>query len=337
MPTQPPASDAVSASDVRGEGLRLRDIGEDALLAQIFPLLAGDPAADDGVLVGPGDDTAVIAAPDARVVVTTDAMVRDHDWRDEWSSGADVGAKIVAQNVADVAAMGAVPTGLLVTLAADVDTPVAWALDLTAGLARAAKEAGTRVVGGDLSSAEPGSVMVCVTAFGDLQGRAPVRRNGARVGDVVAVTGTLGRAAAGLLLLQAGTPERGPECVAMQRAPRPPYEQGPLAAQAGAHAMIDLSDGLVRDAGRVARASGVGVDLHGAALRADVEALTSSVGADAARDCVLAGGEEHSLLACFAPDDVPPGWRVIGEVRAGSGVSVDGVAPTVLGWDHFGG
>ena len=103
MPTHPDADDR-----------RLADVGEDELLAAIVPLF--DPPA--GTLLGPGDDTAVIAAPDGRVVATTDTMVRGPDWRDDWSDAQDVGAKIVAQNVADVAAMGAVPTGLLLTLVA---------------------------------------------------------------------------------------------------------------------------------------------------------------------------------------------------------------------------
>lgn len=316
----------------------LADLGEDDLLAEIFPLLAPAPGADGGVLVGPGDDTAVLSAPDARVVATTDAMVRGRDWRDDWSTGLDVGHKVAAQNLADVAAMGAVPTGLLVTLLADPKTSVGWALDLSRGIAAEAARAGGVVVGGDLGSAGPGVLIVSLTALGDLQGRAPVLRSGARPGDVVAVAGVLGRAAAGLALLMGGAPERSPDLVAAQRRPTPPYEAGPEAARAGAHAMLDLSDGLARDAGRVARASGVAIDLHPAALEEDVAALTPALTPEAARACVASGGEEHSLLACFDPTTpLPCGWRVVGRVTTGSGVTVGGRRPRSLGWDHFGG
>lgn len=327
---------------------RLADIGEEDLLARIFPLFGIEQ--DASLPVGPGDDAAVLSVPDGRVVATTDAMVRGSDWLDHWSSGADVGVKCVAQNVADVAAMGARPTGLLLTLAAEPDTRVDWALDLARGIAQAAREFGCRVIGGDLSGAPEGLLLVSITALGDLEGRAPVRRDGARPGDVVAVAGSLGRAAAGLLALERGAGDAAPDLVAAQRRPHPPVAEGPRAAELGAHAMIDLSDGLVRDAGRVARASGVTVDLSSAALAADVDALVDAghgvLTSHDARGCVFGGGEEHSLLAVFPPDVALPGpWRPVGRIvaRSGadptlrSGVTVDGDPVDVQGWDHFGG
>ena len=312
----------------------LADIGEDGLLATIFPLLPGGP----GVLIGPGDDTAWLSAPHGSVLATTDAMVRGRDWLDEWSTGADVGAKTVAQNIADIAAMGGVPTGLLVTLIADPRTSLAWVREFTVGLADAAGEAGAPVVGGDLSSAPQGVLVVSVTALGDCEGRRPVRRSGARAGDVVAVCGSLGHSAAGLLLLQRGEAGRGPELVAYHRRPRPPYEQGPAAARAGATAMIDVSDGLGRDAGRMALASGVRIELDELLLANDVAELQSAVGADDAWRSVIEGGEEHSLLACFPQAaGLPDGWRKVGQVVAGSGVRLRGEPVTRGGWDHFGG
>ena len=164
------------------------------------------------VPVGPGDDAAVVAAPSGSVVASVDAMVRGSDWRDEWSGAHDVGVKVTAQNLADIAAMGAVPTGLLVSLAADPETGVEWAVDLARGIAALASDAGVPVVGGDLSSAPAGVVVVSVTALGDLQGRAPVLRSGARVGDVVAVCGSLGRSGGGLALYLSG--EDVPESMA---------------------------------------------------------------------------------------------------------------------------
>lgn len=316
------------------EGIALADIGEDQLLSAIFPLLPGGPR----VLIGPGDDTALLAVTGGSVLATTDAMVRGRDWLDQWSSGADVGAKVVAQNCADIAAMGGVPTGLLVTLIADPRTSLAWVRDFTAGLAKAARSAGVPVVGGDLSSAPAGVLVVSATALGECEGRQPVRRSGAQVGNVLAVSGSLGHSATGLLLLQRGQSGRAPELADYHRRPRPPYEQGPAAARAGATAMLDISDGLGRDAGRLARASGVGIELDDLRLADDVAQLVQAVSEEDAWRSVLAGGEEHSLLACFPSEaSLPEGWRRIGNVVAGSGVSLRGEPVQGGGWDHFGG
>ncbi|MEO7058652.1 MAG: thiamine-phosphate kinase [Lapillicoccus sp.] len=314
------------------DGRTLADLSEDELLAEIFPIFASGPAA----LLGPGDDTALLATPDGSVVATTDTMVRDRDWRDAWSTGRDVGGKVVAQNLADVAAMGARPTGVLVTLVADPATAVDWVLEMTRGVAAACAEAGVTVLGGDLSSAPLGTLMVSVTALGTLDGRPPVLRSGARPGDTVALAGTLGLAAAGWRLLETHRADDDAEAVARQRCPRPPLAQGPVAATAGATSMIDLSDGLLRDAARVARASRVRFALEERALAPDVARLSTALGPELARECVLAGGEEHSLLATFASDaSLPEGWRRVGAVSAGSGVTIDGLPERARGWDHF--
>jgi thiamine-monophosphate kinase len=315
-------------------GPTLGEVGEDGLLSVIFPLLPGGP----GVLLGPGDDTALLATPGGSVLATTDAMVRGRDWLDQWSSGADVGAKTVAQNIADIAAMGGVPTGLLVTVVADPHTPLAWVRDFTAGLAQAARQAGVPVLGGDLSSAPEGVLVVSVTALGECEGREPVRRSGAQVGDVLAVCGSLGHSAAGLLLLQRGQSLLAPELADYHRRPRPPYEQGAVAARAGATAMIDISDGLGRDAGRLARASGVSIALDDQQLGDEASQLRSVLTEGDAWACVTEGGEEHSLLACFPPaGELPQHWRRIGDVSAGSGVFLSGKPVKGGGWDHFGG
>ena len=188
--------------------MRLRDVSEGELLARVFPVYAGArPAAWGSVPVGPGDDAAVVGAPGGSVVATTDSMVRGRDWRDEWSSAHDVGVKVAAQNLADIAAMGAEPTALLVSLVADPDLEVEWAVDLARGIASLAEQAGAPVVGGDLSSAPPGVVVISVTALGDLRGRTPVLRSGARPGDVVAVCGSLGWSGGGLALYERGEPD----------------------------------------------------------------------------------------------------------------------------------
>lgn len=314
----------------------LAELSEGDLLGAILPLFS----AGRGVLVGPGDDAAVLATG-AATVATTDSMVRGRDWLDEWSTAADVATKVLTQNLADVAAMGAVPTALLVSLMADPHTPVDWAVDFARQLGEEAAAAGVAVVGGDLSSAPSGVLAVSVTALGDLEGRAPVLRSGARPGDTVAVCGTLGRSAAGLVLLEQGT---GPgteahgiraECLAHHLRPHAPVRAGREAAEAGATSMIDLSDGLLRDGHRVAAASGVRLALSPAGLHEDVAVLRDVVG-QRALECVLAGGEEHTLLATF-PYEPPDGWRTIGVVEPGTGVTLEGVVQPARGWDHFGG
>lgn len=333
-------------------GPRLREESEGTVLERIFPLLPGGP----GVLLGPGDDAAILATG-ASVIATTDSMVRGRDWRDDWSTGHDVGVKLVAQNVADVAAMGGVTTGLLVSLMADPELAVAWVEDFARGVGQGARRAGCAVLGGDLSSAPPGVVVVSITALGDLQGRAPVLRSGARVGDLVAVCGSLGWSGAGLSTYAVPPPwmsaspsdgARG-EALALvreyHRAPRPPWEAGPRAADAGATAMLDLSDGLVRDGGRIARGSGVTLALDGDLLREHFlrSPITEVVELEEAWRQVLSGGEEHSLLATFpegaVPQDVDLPWVVIGRCVTPDGdgptVTVDGIRPAVMGWDHF--
>jgi len=314
-------------------GVPLRGMDESELLDRILPLFPTSP----DLLVPPGDDAAVLATR-AHTIVTTDTVVLGRDWLDEWSSGADVGHKVVAQNLADVAAMGGRPTGVLVTLVADPDIAVDWVLDLTDGIAQACARSGVAVLGGDLSSAPPGVVMVSITALGLFEGPA-VLRSGAKPGDLFAVCGSLGRAAAGLYLLQHDQAQQHTAAVDVQRRPNPPLEAGPQAAAAGATSMLDLSDGLLRDGGRIARASGVVLDLDPTALAVDVADLAAAVGEDVAWECVLAGGEEHSLLATF-PKVVPSGWRVVGSVRAprqgeAPGVLIEGRSPAHTGWDHF--
>lgn len=289
-----------------------------------------------GCLLGPGDDGAVVAAPDARVVASTDVLVEGRHFRRDWSGARDVGHRAAAANLADIAAMGAVPTGLLVGLACPADTPVSTVQALVDGMWDEAGRAGAGVVGGDVVSA--GTIVVSVAALGDLQGRAPVTRSGAGRGDVLGVCGRLGWAAAGLAVLGRGF--RSPTTVVgAHRVPEPPYDAGPQAAAAGATAMIDVSDGLLADAGHLAQASGVAVDIDSAALtvpRRLVE-VASAMGADP-RHWVLTGGEDHALLASFpAGTELPAGWTAIGAVREGRGVTVDGVPyQGPAGWTHFG-
>jgi len=288
------------------------------------------------VLLGPGDDAAVVAAPDGRVVATTDLLVEGRHFRRDWSSAFDVGRKAAAQNLADVVAMGARPTALLVGLGAPADLPAAWATGLADGLAHECALVGATVVGGDVVRSD--TVVIAVTALGDLEGRAPVTRSGAAPGDVVALAGRLGWAAAGLAVLGRGF--RSPRVLAdAHRVPAPPYASGRAAALGGATAMLDVSDGLVQDAGHLAAASGVLVALD--TTRITVDAPVAEAAAAFNADpllWVLGGGDDHALLATFpAGTALPEGFVAIGEVVAGEpAVLVDG-APWAgpAGHDHF--
>jgi thiamine-monophosphate kinase len=370
----------------------LAGLGEFGLIAELAACLPPGPRA----LVGIGDDAAVLAVPDGRVVATTDFLLEGRHFRRDWASGRDVGHKAAARGLADLAAMGAVPSALLVALAVPSDLPVGWATELAAGLAAECARAGAGVIGGDTASAP--SVLLAVTGLGDLAGRPPVLRSGAAPGDLVAVAGPLGHAAAGLALLSAGLrdePQAG-ALVAAHLRPEPPYDAGPEAAALGATAMIDVSDGLLADLGHIADASGVQIDVDTSRLRPGDPLLAAARAAHPARrhaplartnggsparppasaagaspsggsparppasaagaspsggsparppasaaeqalQWVLVGGEDHSLAATFPPSAaLPARWTVIGQVREGKGILVDGRPWSgARGWDHF--
>ncbi len=309
----------------------LRQLGE---FPMIDRLVTGrvQPA---GVSVGPGDDAAVVAMPDGRAVVTTDMLVEGRHFRLDWSTPQEVGRKAIAQNAADIESMGAHSCAFVVAFGAPTETAASRAQELADGMWQEAGALGAGIVGGDLVASP--QWVVSVTAFGDLGGRAPVLRSGARAGSVVAVAGDLGRSAAGYLLWHKQIDEFS-ELRRRHVVPRPPYGQGVAAADAGAQAMTDVSDGLLADLGHIADSSGVVIDLAADALRADVDAVADAAAATGADPwaLVLAGGEDHCLVACF-PGAVPPGWRVIGTVRAGAPeVLVDGRRwDGPAGWQSF--
>jgi len=305
----------------------------DAILRQLGPSAAE---------IGPGDDAAVLRLPTGRVVATVDTLVHGPDFRLAWSRGYDLGWKAAAVNLADIAAMGAQPVALLVALAMPDDTRLSFVTDLAAGLRDgcAALAPGCAVEGGDLTVSD--TLTIAVTALGALDGVAAVRRDGARPGDVVALAGEAGHAARGLGILfdrfrdASGAPvpvdvaRLGPgeaQAIAAQLRPSPPIGLGPVAARAGATAMMDVSDGLALDARRMATASRVTIDLSADALGDDLAGA-------------LSGGEDHALLATFADGAaLPPGFRPIGVVRARTDeapLHVDG-SPygERAGWDPY--
>jgi thiamine-monophosphate kinase len=312
----------------------LADVGEFALIAALTDLFDQG----DHVLIGPGDDAAVLRVKTGHVVVSTDLMVEGRHFRRDWASAADVGHRAAAQNLSDINAMGGRATSLTIGLAAPADLPAQWALDFARGFAEECALVGASIVGGDVTRA--GEVVIAVTVLGACT-QSPVVRSGAGPGDVLALAGRQGWAAGGLAVLGRGF--RSPRVlVEAYRRPEPPYDAGPLAAEAGATSMIDVSDGLLADAAHLAEGSGVAIDVHGGAfaIPEPLQAVGAALGDDPLQ-FILAGGDDHALLATF-PDvaSVPSGWSVVGQVSApgedGPAVTVDGLpydGPT--GWTHF--
>lgn len=305
------------------------DLSEREVLARI----SARTGVADAAIVGPGDDAAVLSVAGS-LVATTDTLVEGPDFRRAWSDGYSLGWKSAAVNLADVAAMGARPTALLVALAVPNDTPVEYVERIADGLREACNELapGCAVVGGDLTQSSV--LTVAVTALGSTDDRRAVLRSGARAGDTVAVAGDMGVAARGLDVLFDrfdGSAPRFDELAADDRRaverqlrPVPPLALGIVAAKAGATAMMDVSDGLALDATRLATASGVTIDLARNALG---EHPTTA----------LRGGEDHALLATFR-ERCPEGFRPIGRVvEAGATpLLVDGASyEGETGWDPY--
>jgi thiamine-monophosphate kinase len=312
-------------------GITVGELGEFELIDQIQKRLA--TSSNSKVSVGIGDDSAVVSASGNQAVACVDVLSQGVHFRLDWSSANEVGRKAAAANLADIYAMGASPTALLVGLALPETTEVSWVLELADGLAQEASKVNVQVVGGDIVRSE--IITISVTALGELEHRNPILRSGANPGDTIAVAGKLGFSAAGYLMLSRGF--RSPRAlVGAHRAPEPPYELAALAHKATS--MIDISDGLLSDAGHIAKASNVQMHIKTSELvvAEDLSAAASAFSGNAL-DWVLNGGEDHAFLATFSsPLDVPTGWLLIGTVKPGEpGVYVDDVLTSPKGWDHF--
>ncbi|OYO05590.1 thiamine-phosphate kinase [Enemella evansiae] len=312
----------------------LSEVGEFALIDQ----LTADLETSDAVRLGPGDDAAVIT-PDGDLAVSTDTMVAGVHFKTDWSLPHEVGQRAVAGALADLEAMGARPVALVVAFTAPGDLAANWAKQCVQGMRLEAARGRCVLVGGDVTSGR--DVTITVTVLGDLQGRPPVTRAGARPGQLLALRGRVGWSAAGLAVLRRGF--RSPRAVVdAYKVPEVPYGQGVVAADAGASAMIDVSDGLLADLGHIARASGVRLAVDRADLEVPeaIQAVAAATGADP-WTFLLTGGEDHALAAAFDEGAVPEGWRVIGRVEAVAdgdepGVLVDGTPwDGEAGWDHY--
>lgn len=335
-------------------GDTIGDIGEFGLIGR---LLDGAPL-HDGVLLGPGDDAAVLARPHGAVLAAADLLIEGRHFDRAFSPPGDIGYKALAVNVSDIAAMGGHARYALISVGIPATEEVRAAEALYAGLTEAAHSFGVAIVGGDTVRSD--TLVVSVAVIGEVGHDGVVRRDGAQPGDLLCVTGALGGAAAGLALLRAGTDRQArqlgqafPELERAHRRGRARATEGPAAAAAGARAMIDVSDGLAADVGHICTASRVAVRIDGAAVPVadgvrDVERWLGGPTRPPGEVSVLAltGGDDYELaiaipgemVDALAASIAPTPLTVVGEFLAGDGVEVTGLpeaAFAAVGWDHF--
>lgn len=284
--------------------LTVADVGEAGLVARIQRYVR---SAKDGVVVGVGDDAALVRAVAPAAVLTTDMLVENVDFRFAWAKWADVGHKAAAVNLSDLAAMGAEPRGLLLSLALRPSDLVRDVMALVSTLADVGDRYGAPLVGGDLSKIG-GPVVASVTAVGEVDPRKALRRYEGRPGNIVMVSGTLGEGAAGLLALQKGI--KSPLSKRQLR-PTPRVELGRALAKADiVQSAADISDGIARDALHVAmRGCGVSIDPAKLPIRKATHALARTLKRDVI-DLAVAGGEDFELVIAIDPDDVAAAQRI---------------------------
>ena len=287
-----------------------------------------------------GDDAAVLtpSTPNSRVVAATDMLVEGRHFRADLTTPEFVGRKAVVQNFADIEAMGARPIAALLAIAAPPDLPLAVIEGVARGVGQATADYSTELVGGDVTQSD--QLVVSVAAIGSLGGnRDPLSLDHARPGQRVVAHGDIGYSAAGFALLNAGVriPEALEPLVHAHQVPRLTPGRGVVARAAGATAMTDNSDGLIRDLSQIATHSKVGIDLSSLAIAPDdlLRKAGELLGQDP-WEWVLTGGEDHTLLGT-CDGSAPVGFRSIGRVTRTGQVHIDATAPHYTnGWESFG-
>ena len=282
------------------------------------------------LIVGIGDDGAVVNAPKNKIVMSTDMAVEGVDFKREWSSFKEIGAKITAANLADIYAMGGVPKYLLVSTGIPENLTLNQILDLAKGIKAEADLVGCSVIGGDISRAK--ELIISIAAFGEVEN--PVTRAGAKVGDKVFISNLPGYSAAGLAQLKIGVRES--KYLNLHKKPIVPYALG--AKFSRSNALVDVSDGLLSECAHIAESSKVGIELEGK-LISELEGFSEL--ANVAKEMnidvwqwILAGGEDHVFLG--TDEELPQGGLEIGRVISGSGVKINDASEiTDLGWRHF--
>lgn len=322
------------------------DVTEDQLLATIHRVLSG---AGPEVIVGPGDDAAVVRPGSGELVLTTDAMVEGVHFRTDLTTPRDLGYKAIAVNVSDVAAMAASPRFALCALTLSGSIDAAWVVELAGGMRECCEEFALSLIGGNLSRG--GEVSIVVTMTGEVMPGRAVRRDGARPGDRLAVTGSLGGSAAGLRVAsQRSWSDDERDAIKRFMRPTPRVGEAGVLASHGVTSMIDISDGLAMDLSRLCRASGTGA-------RVELTGIPRHPAATPAE--ALAGGEDYELLATLPDLEAVEGARA--ELREAFGVSLSDIGAiieaeseealvavdangterplitegAIAGWDHF--
>jgi thiamine-monophosphate kinase len=329
------------------------ELSEDQLIEAIARVLSGE---EPGVVVGIGDDAAVVRPGSGQTVLTTDLLVEGIHFERGTISARDLGAKAITVNVSDIAAMAASPRYAVVALAIPGDVEAAWVIELYGGMRDVCSEHAVCLVGGDTNRAE--LVVLSVTVVGEVAPGRALMRSGARIGDAIVVTGSLGGAAGGLALSRApgassllSRPWARALLEAFER-PIARVGEAQVLARAGATAMMDLSDGLAKDLSRLCRASGVGSRVHIAnvPVAPPLAAAADALSVDPL-ELAMSGGEDYELLATMPPTAVKAAGR---ELRSGFGVSLTQIGEIVegagmitvgpggeertlgpAGWDHF--
>lgn len=281
------------------------DIGEFGLIDRLAAALPADArATTSSVALDIGDDAAIWRPHASRdQVISTDALIESVHFRLDWTSWEDLGHKALAVNLSDLAAMGASPVLAVVTLGLRGDEQVVDLEAMYRGMGALAARHGVVIAGGDIVKS-PERRMISVTAIGDVETGRALLRSGARAGDVIGVTGTIGASAAGLRILEQPhnyqTRTTAPKLIAAHLRPEPRIEAGRLLVEHGASAAMDLSDGLVGDLPKILVASGVSAVIEEEAL--PVIAASRALFSDSWRELALHGGEDYELVFTMARD-----------------------------------
>jgi len=303
---------------------------EEQVISEISSIFSPLDQKNPRVIIGIGDDAAVIAT-DQRSVITTDMAIEDVHFKREWSSAYEIGTKVTVANLADVYAMGADPTYLVVALTLTGNEEMQWIKELAQGIADTAAKSNAVVVGGDLSRAE--KVMISITAVGT--SRLHITRSGARVGDSIYLSALPGWSRAGFEILSRNLPESPAFTHALSQFKSPELDPAVMRSFKSAHALCDVSDSLMAQAEQISKASLVSFEIDPKKIEkcdgfADLAAVAEAIGCDV-WDLVLGGGEDHVLLATGA--NLP--GICIGKVVVGRGVTVLDMKKAPDTWRHF--
>ena len=290
--------------------------------------------ANSGVIVGIGDDAAVLAPSDEKLVVTTDMFVEGVHFRKDWSNAKEIGRKATIANLADIYAMGGRPKFITVAMSATGEEELEWMLDVARGIAAEAKKVGAQVIGGDLSRSD--AITISITVIGECE--SPILRNGAQIGDQIYISDLTGWSAAGLLALQSARKEPSfAEVISRHKVPLFDGKTAEIFSK-GASSLCDLSDSLMIQAEQMAEASGVcfELDSHHFEKHSDFarfSQIANELGVSTF-ELILSGGEDHVLMMTSSSSPPLNALR-IGQVQRGSGIKLLHVDTPQAGWQHF--